>query len=357
MGVFETHIGRGDRRGALLLLLLVAGWGVTGCGYKTHPRPAAASIPGEVEILDVRARPRQVVLRWSIPRSDSGVPGPGDLSGFKLFRWSGAGDEACEDCQEKLQFHANVDFQKPLNARLDEGTMVFWDKDVRVGRSYAYSVSAHNLQGMEGRRSEIVTIRLQDLPPVPKDLSVQAKQDGVLLQWASPSTPAGIRSYQIYRSDGPDAGFEPLGTTKWAETVYLDQTAKRGKSYSYRIRSVKIQADTTLESGSSRIVKITYPPLEWGPPDRVNVTALEQGIEVHWEPVAIPDEKALYFVYRSEAGQAFERLSRQPIAAPRFLDSEVTQGTEYRYKVSAFPAGQPEKESRRTTSESIVFRR
>ena len=120
---------------------------VTGCGYKTSPRPATATVPGEVGLVEAQGYPDKVTLKWHVPLSNADGSLLTDTSGFKVYRTAQKVGEECENCDEKKSIYANVDFQNPINAVIDKGEVLYTDKAVTPGNVYSYSVSTYNLKG------------------------------------------------------------------------------------------------------------------------------------------------------------------------------------------------------------------
>lgn len=326
------------------------------CGYKTHPRPAAATVPSEVRFVYARAYPDRVVLKWDVPTSNTNGSALKDLAGFRVYRAGRKVGEECEDCENAGQFYAHINYDPQKAAQSKEAS--FLDRSIEVGQVYYYSVSAYNLQGREGDRSSNVIVSLDGFPPAPRGLRASYDARGIALTWDAPIRPAGIRSYQVYRGDTSDpADMRPIGRTKWATTSYVDGKVQKDETYFYQVRSMKMNEGTSLESNASATVKATYPRVKWEGPENVNVERNRRAnsIAVVWDPVKIPDEETRYNLYRSENEKEFVKLNSKPIANVMYADSTVRKGRKYRYAVTAFAKGTPEEESSRSASELITI--
>jgi fibronectin type 3 domain-containing protein len=327
-----------------------------GCGYKTRPRPATQTVPGEIGILDGRAYPDRVVLRWDMPGSNTDGSALADISGFKVYRLTQEAGEECENCEDKKVLHANVDFSKPSNAVIEKGEVVYTDDKVSPGHIYNYSVACYNLQGKEGPPSQDISVVFEEPLPPPENVRVDYDSRGVVLRWDSPTRPAGIRAYRIYRgeSDRPE-DLKPIGGTKWAENSFVDKTADKDKTYYYQVRSIRMSREIPIESLPSPVLSANLSAARWPPPEGVRATANPRSIGVVWEPVKLDGQETRYNVYRSESGKPFERINTEPIRDTRIRDTKVTKGRAYRYQVTAFPSTKPEEESSRSASESVTF--
>lgn len=336
--------------------ILIVSCLVAGCGFKTNPRPATATIPGEVGLVTAYAFPDRVVLKWAVPAFNTDGSPLEDISGFKIYRRAEKIGEECETCEEKRRPHANVDFQKPVDAVIEQGEVVYTDKTPNHGHTYSYSVSAYNLKGREAKISTEVPVVFEEPPPPPAGLRVRVDPKGVLLEWEGPPRASGIENYRLYRgtSDKPDE-MKSIGGTTSGETTYLDKDVQRDKTYYYQVRSLKMNRGISLESNPSQSVRAEVPAVLWSPPENVNTAATREGIRVYWDPVKIEKKDTRYNIYRSEAGKVFEKLNPEPLANPWFVDKKVVVGRTYRYAVTAFPRDRTEDESARAGSEAVKY--
>jgi fibronectin type 3 domain-containing protein len=334
--------------------IVVFFWVVSGCGYKTNPRPATATVPGEIGLVNALAYVDRIILRWDVPASNTDGSPFKDVSGFKIYRADQKIGEECENCEDKKVVHANVDFQNPSNAVIKKGEVLFTDKLVTPGHTYFYSVSAYNLKGMESRQSQDVTVVFDKAPPAPDGLRASVDSKGVRLTWGAPADRDGIRNYRVYRAKSGDAeDMIPLGSTKWAETSFLDREAQAGGTYYYSVRSLKMNRGISLESAPSATEKVFVSAVHSQPPENVNTASTSEGIRIYWEPVKIQGEEIHYNVYRSDGGRLFQRINPEPVRNPWFVDKSVVKDRTYRYAITAFPKNKPDEESSRSGSAAI----
>ncbi len=347
------------RRPNVGIAILVASCLLVGCGYKTHPRPATESIPGDVGLVEAQVVPSKVVLKWDVPKLNSDGSSLKDLSGFKVFRTSHEIGEACEDCDTAGVFHANVDLQNPANAEIVDGRVVYSDPKISPGNVYYYSVAAYNLRGIEGPRTSAVTVTFDELPPSPEGLGAIHDSGGIVLRWDAPLRPAGIRAYRIYRSESPDPmKMKLIGRTRWAENRYVDSDVDRDTPYYYVVRSMKMNRGIAIESAPSVVIQASYPRAKAETPTKPGVAPAGDGIRVGWEPVKIPNQEVRYNVYRSEGNKPAVRINDGPLSSILMTDRRgLRKGRRYYYSVTAFPAGRPEDESPRSASADIEYER
>ncbi|MBI5571916.1 MAG: hypothetical protein HY914_18375 [Desulfomonile tiedjei] len=329
---------------------------LSACGYKTVPRPSAATVPGEIGLVDVHCYPDRVVLKWETPLSNTDGSALKDVSGFKVYRADQKTGEECDDCPHEKKMRANIDYQAPTNAIINGREVTYVDKAVSIGNTYTYSVTVYNFRAREGAPSPDVTVVLDEPPAAPTGLREEPFAAGVNLQWNAPSSPAGIRGYRVYRAESDKADeMKAIGGTKWAETSFTDKDVQQGKTYYYQVRSLRISRGIPLESYPSQTVKAVITRLAFPAPENVDTAPVDDGIRVIWDPVKVPGTAIRYNVYRSESGGIFSRANREPLEGAPFVDRDVTRGKTYRYAVTAFPEGKPDEESSRTASEAVKF--
>jgi fibronectin type 3 domain-containing protein len=327
-----------------------------GCGYKTRPRPATATIPGEIGLLTARAYPDKIVLRWDVPASNATGSPATDISGFKVWRLAQKIGEECENCEDKRVLYANVDFQNPSNAVIEKGEVIYTDGVVTSGNIYNYAVSVYNFKGREGRQSQDVTVVMEEPPPPPENVRADFDSRGAILEWDSPPRLSGIKNYRIYRSEtDSDKDMKSIGGTRWAERNFVDKDVEKQKTYYYQVRSLKESRGIPMESAPSETVSVKVPAVRWQPPENVKTTISKDGIRVYWDPVKIEGHETRYNVYRSETEKAPAKINSEPISYSSVLDNKVRRGNTYRYAVTAFPQDKPEEESSRSASGSAKF--
>lgn len=325
------------------------------CGYKTNPRPAVARIPAEIRTVNADVFPDEIRLKWSVPASNTDRSPLLDLSGFKLYRGSRGLDEDCEDCQDKRELYANIDFQAPTNATITDNEVVFQDKDVSPGKIYSYTVSAYNLRGRESSTGNALEVFFDDPPPAPTNLIAKPEEGHIRLEWKIPEEEK-IDRYQILRGTEKELSkMKEIGSASRREPWFVDKDLEKSRKYFYVVRSVKSSKGTLLKSAPSVEAEAVAPVLYWGAPENVNVAMTSQGVRVYWNPVKIENDETFYNVYRSESGGVFQKVNTEPLKTPWILDNKAVKGRVYRYAVTAFAKNRPDEESARAASEALRY--
>jgi fibronectin type 3 domain-containing protein len=342
--------------GGILGILIVSTF-LAACGYKTSPRPATATVPGEVGLTDARVYPDRVVLRWQVPLSNVDGSKLTDISGFKVYRASQKTGEECENCEEKKIMHSNVDYQNPTAAVIADGAVTYTDKDVSPGNVYFYSVSVYNLKGREGRPSQDMTVQLTELPQAPEGLRAVAESGGVALQWTSGSQGSGIQGYRVYRGTTDKIeDMKAAGRTSAGDTTFFDKDVEKEKTYYYVVRSFRLNRGVSVESPASPVSTITVSSSDQRPPENVRAEAQRDGIRIVWDEAQVPGQETRYNVYRSESGRRYEKINTEPIRSTWFLDRNTVKGRTYRYTVAAFQEGNPQEETSRSASPAVEYK-
>ncbi|AFM25741.1 fibronectin type III domain-containing protein [Desulfomonile tiedjei DSM 6799] len=328
-----------------------------GCGYKTSPRPATATVPGDMGLVDAFAYPDRIMLRWEVPAMNADGSPLKDLSGFKIYRLSRKIGEECENCRFEGKPYANVDFQKPVNAEIVDGKVMYNDRNVAHGNVYTYIVAAYNLKGREGKPSPQVPVTFQEPPPAPENVNAHATPNAVTLIWTAPGEKEAVQGYRIYRgsTDALDQ-MKKVGTTKSDEVSFTDKTVEKDKTYYYVVRSLRVANEVSIESRPSTAVRVTVPG-EVETPINVRTNVTTTGIRVSWEQSTITGKRVFYNLYRSEGNGAFQRINIAPIRDSWFLDRKVRRGATYRYAVTAYFEDRPEYESSRAVTEAVRYNR
>ena len=110
--------------------------------------------------------------------------------------------------------------------------LTYTDATAEAGKTYYYKVCAVAGE-LKGEYSEIVSVTCTLAIPV-LTAENDAETGKPVLNWLAVG---GAESYEIWRSDAEDGGYEKIGTA--AELTYTDATAEAGKTYYYKVRAVK----------------------------------------------------------------------------------------------------------------------
>ena len=129
----------------------------------------------------------------------------------------------------------------PLNAKLLTSPD-FTDPRLEFGVERCYVVRRVEMAGpiaVESAPSPPTCVTPVDtFPPAPpKSLALIAGGNGVSLLWEA-NTEADLGGYLVLRGEAPGDKLSPLTKEPIAEPSYLDTTARRGRTYVYRVVAV-----------------------------------------------------------------------------------------------------------------------
>jgi hypothetical protein len=196
----------------------------------------AAIVPGTPpaapERLSVTGRPDGVLVEWS---------GTEGATGYNIYR-RGAEERS---------------LGQPIHAAAAE-VRSWVDTSASMGQSYIYGVTAMAGQDplIESGIASEQEIRFQDRfpPPPPLELVALAEGGRVRLIWRG-SEAEDLAGYHVYRR-GAEGDFERITTQPLQETEYIDASASRGQTYSYRVTAVDQIGN---ESGPGAEVRAAVP--------------------------------------------------------------------------------------------------
>ena len=152
--------------------------------------------------------------------------------------------------------------------------------------------------------------------------------------------------YQVFRKIGEN-GFAKLGEPV-AETRIVDDSARHGMSYTYRVQALSEFGDDLVEGGTSAEVGVTAmdktaPPV----PPKPEVLITDAGVRVYWPHVEAED-LAGYRVYRRASGDGAAKLAGEVnLPYNMYIEKPPPKGRVY-YSVSSIDDKEPPNESRRS---------
>lgn len=157
-------------------------------------------------------------------------------------------------------------------------------------------------------------------PATPSNFSAQNGVHSVILSWNASAEP-DFDHYQIYKN-----GAKLVTATGLS---YTDTAVTQGSTYTYQITAVDT---STNESTKSAVQSVTIPvPDTTAPavPSGLAVTAMNKAVSVKWNAVSDSD-LAGYNLYRDGV-----KVNTSVLTSTSFTDSNLTNGTNYTYSVSA----------------------
>ncbi|GEM_PF-853908 len=214
-----------------------------------------------------------------------------------------------------ISFSSPADQYKTL-ARFDD--MAYWDRALTPGEiAFLYNSGDGN-----------TVADLTEAPSAPTDLQAVTTTGTVLLSWQT--SELDVVRFDVYRSTDAEGTYTLIGNT--AEPAYSDGSLSNGITYFYRLQSMDLNGNTSEDSDivSATPVGDTTPPS--APADLVAVAGFARA-HLSWTANEEADVAA-YMVSRSTGGGPMTVIATG-LTQTTFTDEGLTNGTEYRYEVTA----------------------
>jgi fibronectin type 3 domain-containing protein len=265
--------------------------------------------PGAPTSLTATGGDQTIVLTWTAPQDDGGSP----IANYAIYRSQTQGLETF------LVEVGNV--------------LTYGDSGLANGQAYFYKVAAKNAVG-EGAASNEATATPSGLPGPPTGVTPVAGDRQVALSWSPPADDGGspVTNYSIWR--GTTSGGESRLETIGASTDYLDTGLTNGQTYYYTV-----SAGNAIGNGTNS-TEVNATPLTT-PSEPVNIHA-EGGdgrVDLSWQAPSDDGGAPIthYRIYRGTTAGG-ETLLVELGSILSFVDTGVTNGQIYYYKVSAVNA-------------------
>lgn len=213
-------------------------------------------------------------------------------------------------------------------ATLDRNVTTFTDNGVEPGLTYAYRVRAANGGGASPYSNEasVAVPALPAVPDSPSGLGAALIASGVELAWTDNSE--NETGFVVERSVNGTA-FAVLATVASDSTTLVDTTAPGGSTCTYRVCAVNTVGASAPSNSSSVALPAPLPLAASG----LTASATSTSITVLWVDNATNESN--YRLERSANGGSFLFWSLLPANATSFVDTSVTQGSTYSYRVVA----------------------
>lgn len=331
-----------------LFLLMV---GVTGCGYKTMPVPPDQIVPQSITDLRYELNEKGVNLYWTFPMQTVQGEKLTDISSFDLYRAVVAADSYCDTCP--------IPFGEPIRIAgggISKGTpkqKTYSSTLLRPGHLYFFKVRSKAGWWAESADSNIISFMWNIPPKAPEQLTAQAGDGRVTLQWTAVTDyidESKIQEpvrYQVYRSLG-GGSFVPLGELQEGER-FDDSQVSIGRKYSYRVQAVTMYEKGQVGGGSSKAVS-AVPVDRTAPevPTGVKAVRTAAGVKVIWEPVKGGDIKGYKIYRRLPDDKESIMVGEVNVPYTLFTDTNPPDADNWYYSVTSVDNYSPANESERS---------
>jgi hypothetical protein len=323
-------------------LLALATALLAGCGVPGEPLPPLLEIPAPVQDLTAAQVGAEIQLAWSRPRLTTEGTRPLRLDRVELYGAFRSEGTQPPRFPEESRLLAALSLRNVPEAQERMAYTVALDAS-QLGAEASFAVRALNDRGRDAGFSNVVTLRIANLPAPPAALQAVVTERAVRLSW-SPSEqsafggtaaapPAAVDGYQVLRREAGSPGSGTVvGETQ--APAYDDASFEFARTYVYTVRAFVRQGEAlavTPPSAPTELAAVDrFPP---APPGNVRAVVAAGAVEIAWSPNEESD-LAGYNVYRSDGGE-FSRANSEPLRIPVFRDATVRAGVRYRYHVRA----------------------
>ncbi|HJX28160.1 MAG TPA: hypothetical protein VJ885_09625, partial [Thermoanaerobaculia bacterium] len=169
-------------------------------------------------------------------------------------------------------------------------------------------------------------------PASPGTVAAVAQPEGISVEWAPVE---GALGYNIYRRGAQERAYGPPVQTVGADVRnWVDTTARFGQGYIYAVTSILVPAPL-VESAIASEQEVRYAD-RFPPPVPEDVVALAESgrVRLVWRSSDVED-MAGYHVYRRTGDGELARVTQQPVTTSEYIDTTVTSGQAYGYRVTA----------------------
>jgi titin len=264
--------------------------------------------PGVPRDLTVEMDDEAILLKWEPPENNGGSP----IINYTIYR-------AVSD--DPLEIFMKI-----------QAKTWFTDMMFEKGTMYSYAVSAVNVNG-EGPMSSKMSIVAVTLPDPPTNLSYGLNTDQIELFWEAPTDNGGapLQGYRIYRNSS--SGIESLiGSTDSETLLYRDVNIENGKEYIYKVSCFTANGESN-PSDPLIVISSDIPSA----PTALEAISGNSSILLTWSSPLYDGGLDIirYNIYRGMEGKATEKMYFVEAGSNYFNDTNVTNGIEYRYEITA----------------------
>ena len=217
--------------------------------------------------------------------------------------------------------------------RTQYGEYRYHDRDVELGKTFEYRITALDFAGRESDPSEILKGVPQDLlpPRVPTHLQARYEAGRIILEW-QPSPSPDVAGYHVYRSEHLAEPMARLTLSPLPADArrFEDSTGTPGTQYFYSVSAIDRSGNESRPANPVAVIfRDEVPP---PPPTGVRAEFRDGAIHITWNPVQAPDLMG-YFVYRGEQREPLPRILKDP------LGPSATSYVDYGYGGKGFKPG------------------
>ncbi|NQT63838.1 MAG: SUMF1/EgtB/PvdO family nonheme iron enzyme [Candidatus Marinimicrobia bacterium] len=233
-----------------------------------------------------------------------------------------------DNCIFESGFHIERDLGSGFEALADVGVdvTIYSDTDLIEGVTYRYRISAFTPSD-ESDYSSIITVQ-SPISFAPLNLLAITQDNAIDLSWVDNCTFED--GFTIERDDGSGT-FVEIGNLGANFTFFSDDDLEYYTIYRYRVAAYT----ATEQSNYTPIINVQS-PVDITPSDLI-VTSYDTEILLEWQDNSTAEEG--FRIHRDD-GSGFTQIAEVAADVTNYIDSGLSYGIEYVYRVSAFANGQ-----------------
>jgi len=209
------------------------------------------------------------------------------------------------------------------------GTTTFRDNGLNAASTYHYRMRATNTAGDSGYTATVSGTTLPASPAAPSSLVALVQNSGtVLLTWQDNSV--NETGFEIARLSTAVGGYQLISRTEVNAVSFTDFGVSGSTTYTYRIRAVNSGGGSAYTAA----VNVTTPANLPIPPENLSATAFSSTqIQLTWADLT--NIETGFRVERKLAGGTYAVVTTTGANAVQYLDSGLTEGNAYTYRIIA----------------------
>ncbi len=174
--------------------------------------------------LSVKNTTNGVELRWNEIK---------DCTGYYVYRKAGNGN------------WSRIATLKNSTVKKSNGTVIYTDAKAKSGTRYTYKVRAYDGSYL----SDFSSLKTVTFLSAPTAKTIKTAKAGITFTWSKVS---GATGYEVYRK-ADNGSYKKIATAKKGTLVsFVDKSAKKGTTYTYRVRAIN-QTGTSAFSSTKTI--------------------------------------------------------------------------------------------------------
>lgn len=208
-------------------------------------------------------------------------------------------------------------------------TLSYLDTGRKNGTKYSYKVRAYEETGGKMQYGPWSAVKTGWSIGKSSIKRITSLEKGALeITWKSV---ADVYRYQLYRSTTENGTYTKIAALKSNQTAYTDTTAKPGKTYYYKIRTVNRVDGTSGYGSDSKAVS----GILLAKPKITGITSQGKSLKIQWNKA---DGAGGYYIYRSTSKNGtYQKIATVKSGGKTsYTDKNVTQNRTYYYKIQAY---------------------